>query len=671
MRPALLDSYSRAIAVRDGRVVTIVRLRAQIMGELAALSEADGDKGQAESYLRYAIEILETQYPERRAVSGAKARLAAFLLRDGNDDQSLTLYREVIEESLGKRDAAAGFANQLVPYFRYLAPLIESDAALAEDYFQALQVLVRPGVAETQTILARELSAKSDEAARLFRQSTDLAREIEQVRIGVKALSRTQQSAEALARLGELNDRLVGLEDQQLRTQAKLSEFPEYRVIAPRALSLSDFRAGLGEGEAYARLAIVGSDTFMFTASKDSAKAFRVDLPADELDFMVDMVRSSISTVEGGQLVTYPFDVEMSHKIYSALIAPIAGEMAGVKHLIFEPDGAMLRLPLDLLVSDAASVAAYQARTADPEADAYDFRGVSWFAQGRSISTAVSAASFVDAREAPASGAAREYLGVGRNMPVGDGSGIRALAVSGNETCGWSAREWNNPIADDELFAASQVVGAAQSEVLVGENFTDDGLKAKGDISDFRIVHFATHGLVTPPKPSCPTRPALLTSFGGEGSDGLLTFQEIFDLDLDADLIILSACDTAGGASIQATREAGVGSGGGTALDGLVRSFIGAGGRAVLASHWPAPDDFDATERLMTEMFREGRTRDLGAALRASQQRLMNEAATSHPYYWAGFAIIGDAARPLLSPKLVADHSVGTAGQDIAAVAAE
>jgi len=97
-RRALLDSYSRAIAVRDGRVVTIVRLRAQIMGELAALSEADGDKGQAESYLRYAIEILE---------------------------------------SLGKRDAAAGFANQLVPYFRYLAPLIESDAALAEDYFQA------------------------------------------------------------------------------------------------------------------------------------------------------------------------------------------------------------------------------------------------------------------------------------------------------------------------------------------------------------------------------------------------------------------------------------------------------------------------------------------------------------------------------------------------------
>ncbi len=647
-RRALLDSYTRAIAVRDGRVVTIVRLRAQILGELAALSEADGNTGQAESYLRYAIDILQAQYPERRAVSGAKARLASFLLRKGKEAQSLALYNEVIDESLGKRDAASGFANQLVPYFRYLAPRVENDPAIAADYFKALQVLVRPGVAETQAILARELSASSDEAARLFRQSTDLAREIEQVRIGVRALSNSDKPGLVVAQLAELQARLTSLENQQLRTQAKLGEFPEYRVIAPKALTLSDFRSTLGEGEAYLRLANVGADSFMFAVSKTGVKAFRIDLPEDEIDFLVDVIRSSIYSQEGGRLVTYPFDMDAAHALYNALLAPMAGQLADMKHLIFEPDGAMLRLPLDLLVADKASVDRYAARTVDPEADAFDFRGVNWFGRGRSISTAVSASAFVDAREAPTSKAGREYLGVGRNVPVGDGSGIRALAVSGNDTCGWSAREWNRPIADTELFAASQVVGVDKSQVLTGAQFTDDGLKAKEDLSDFRIVHFATHGLVTPPRPSCPARPALLTSFGGEGSDGLLSFQEIFDLDLDADLIILSACDTAGGASIEATRAAGVGSGGGTALDGLVRSFIGAGGRAVLASHWPAPDDFDATERLMSTMFSEGKTRDLGSALRASQYRLMDEAKTSHPYYWAGFAIIGDAARPLL-----------------------
>lgn len=647
-RKALLDSYSRAVAVRDGRVVTIVRLRSQILGELAALSEAEGDSGQAESYLRYAIEILQTQYPERRAVSGAKARLAAFLLRQGKESQSLELYRNVVDESVGKRDAASNFANQLVPYFRHLAPRIAGDDRLAEDYFKALQVLVRPGVAETQSILARELSAKSDEAARLFRQSTDLARETEQLRVAVSALRNSGEGAGVAGQIAELTQRLETLEDQQLRTQAKLSEFPEYRVIAPRAMTLGEFRGALGPDEAYARLAVVGDDTFMFFANASGARAFRVDLPAGELDYLVDVIRSSISLNEGGRQVTYPFDVENAHALYKALLSPIAGDMAGVKHLIFEPDGGMLRLPLDLLVADGASVDAYLARTADPNEDAYDFREIGWFGLDRTISTAVSATAFVDARKAPTSAAGREYLGVGRNEPVGDGSGIRALAISGNDTCGWSASEWNRPIADKELRAASAVVGANQSEVLVGAQFTDDGLKAKKDISDFRIVHFATHGLVTPPRPSCPARPALLTSFGGEGSDGLLTFQEIFDLDLDADLIILSACDTAGGASIEATRAAGVASGGGTALDGLVRSFIGAGGRAVMASHWPAPDDFGATERLMSEMFRQGQARDLGWALRASQQKLMSEARTSHPYYWAGFAIVGDAARPLL-----------------------
>ena len=662
-RQSLVQSYNRAIAVRDGRVVTIVRLRAQILGELAALAEAEGNIGQAESYLRYAIDILESRYPERRAVSGARARLAAMLLRNGRTDESLALYREVVDGSLGKRDAASGFANQLAPYFRHLAPRVESDPEVAEDFFKALQVLVRPGVAETQAILARELSASSDEAAALFRQSTDLGREIERARISWSALGRAEQTAGTELRRDELAARIDELQGQQLSTQAQLSAYPQYRVIAPRALTLGQFRGALEEGEAYARLAVVGGDTFMFIADGANAKAFRVDLPEGELDYLVDIIRSSISTVEGGRFVTYPFDVESARTLYKALLEPIAGELAGARHLVFEPDGAMLRLPLDLLVGDDASVTAYNARI-DAGGDPYDFTGVKWFGRERSISTAVSAQAFVDAREVSSSGASREYLGLGRNEPVGDGSTIRALAISGSDNCGWSAAQWNNPIAEDELVAASAVVGQDKSEVVTGASFTDDAIAERSDLDEFRILHFATHGLVTPPKPECPARPALLTSFGAGESDGLLSFDEIFDLDLDADLVILSACDTAGGASIEATRAAGVGSGGGTALDGLVRSFVGAGGRAVLASHWPAPDDYDATERLMSEMFRLGQSNTLGQALRGSQKILMDQADTSHPYYWAGFAIIGDAARPLLAETRVADADENTIRTD-------
>ena len=114
----------------------------------------------------------------------------------------------------------------------------------------------------------------------------------------------------------------------------------------------------------------------------------------------------------------------------------------------------------------------------------------------------------------------------------------------------------------------SRAMGGTAGTLLTGSGFTDTAVKTRGDLNDYRIIHFATHGLVTAPRPSCPARPALVTSFGDSGSDGLLTFQEIYDLKIDADLVILSACDTAGAASVGATREAGLASGGGFGCQG-------------------------------------------------------------------------------------------------------
>lgn len=652
-RAALLDAYNRAIAVRDGRVTSITRLRAQVLAELALIAERAGDVGTANTYLRNAIAILEAQYPERRAVSSARARLAGLLLRHDQEGEANELYRRVVMDAVGKSEAATGFSNQLEPYFRFLAPQVEGDGTAAEDFFRATQVLVRPGVAETQAILARELSARSDDAARLFRQSVDLTRDIERNRIRLTALSKMEQTRQVMLARNELSERLERLEGEQLRTQSQLADFPEYRVVQPSALSLGDFRAVLQPGEAYARLATVGGELFMFYTDASTSKAWQLDMDEGELDVLVDDLRASISVFEDGQYVTYPYDIELARELFKRLFEPVAGEIAASEHLIFEPDAAMLRLPIDILVADDASVAAYVERVDVNEGDPYDFTGVRWLASDTQVSTAVSAQAFVDARRAAPSDASREYLGVGGNTPLGDSPPpeISVKLASGSNQCGWAVDQWNAPIDTAELTVASQIIGEGRSQLFTGDEFTDERLTQMDDIDEYRVIHFATHGLVTPPAPPCPARPALLTSFGSGDSDGLLSFQEIFDLDLDADIVILSACDTAGKASIQATREAGVGTGGGTALDGLVRSFIGAGGRSVMASHWPAPDDFQATQRLMNEMFRSGQSADLGTALRQSQQMLMADSRTSHPYYWGGFSVIGDVARPLLSPR--------------------
>jgi len=646
-RQSLVNAYDRAIAVRDGRVTSITRLRAQTLSELALLSEAEGNFEEAEQLLRNGLELLSIQHPETRAVNGAQARLASFLLRRGQEAEAKQLYEQVVDNSLGKRNAIAGLTNQLAPYFDLL---VEEDSS-TDAFFKATQILIRPGVAETQAVLSRELSAGTDESARLFRQSTNLARNIERLRIRFSALGKAEQSTSVRRTRADLASEIEQLERNQQLTQVRLSEYPQYRAVASRSITLEDLRSNMQADEAYVRMAIAGNRIYMFYASLDEAKAYRVDLRPDDLDIKVDQLRASISTFENGQYVTYPFDIETSRELYKLLFSPISAELQSTDHLIFEPDGAMLRLPINLLVADDKSVSDYLTRIEEPDGDTFDFRDVNWLGKKTNVSTAVSARAFTDARQAPISTASREYLGMGKNTPVTNNvkvASVRSSTAGPDANCQWALSEWNKPIADDELYQARSIIGQNQSTLLTGNEFTDDRIKSKSDISDYRILHFATHGLVTAPNPSCPAKPALLTSFGGEESDGLLAFDEIFDLKLDADIVILSACDTAGKASIQATREAGVSSGGGTALDGLVRSFIGAGGRSVLASHWPAPDDFDATERLIGGLFSDGKGISVAQALRVSQLKLMEDASTSHPYYWSGFAIVGDGERPFL-----------------------
>lgn len=662
-REDLITAYEQALEVRDGRVTSITRFRSQILGDLALIAERQGNPSFAEAYLRNGLALVRAQFPARRTVSASEARLASFLLREDREDEALDLYGTVIDRALGKRNAIIGFANQLNPYYELLAGRVAGDEQAANDFFKATQVLIRPGVAETQAVLARRLSAKSDEASRLFRQSTDLGREIERSRIRFEALDAQTQTAQIKARADKLAAQITRLENAQIQTQVQLNEYPQYRVVAQSSLELDEFRHSLKPGEVYARIALVSDDVFVFFTDRDGAMAYRAEISADELESQVDLIRESISIFEGGQNITFPFEVASARELYATLFGPIAANLEGAQHIIFEPDGAMLRLPIDLLVTDDVSVERYQQRLEGPNADEYDFTGVNWLARGRTISTAVSAEAFVQSRRSQNSKAKREYVGFGDNAPIGESFPVSFTSDPAQSSldCFWPANQWNDPISATELRTAAGLIGSDLAQVVTKEGFSDDQIMARGDLDDFRVLHFATHGLVTAPNPNCPAKPALVTSFGGAGSDGLLSFEEIFELNLDADLIILSACDTAGAASVEATLAAGIQSGGGSELEGLVRAFIGAGGRAVMASHWPVPDDFDSTERLMIEMFRRGENQTIGDALGQSRRLLMDEAATSHPFYWSAFAIIGDATRPLLSGSGEPDRSLDIA----------
>lgn len=652
-RAVMAQALKDVMAIRGGRVTSIARLRAQLLGEMALTHEADGDFGTAEGQLNQAVALLAAQYPETMALNGARARMGAFLTRRGRTEDALKTYRAIMASTVAARGTLTAMANQLQPYFTLLANEVPKRPELAADLFQASQLLVRPGAAETLELLSRELSGGDTEAARLFRQSVSLSRDVERERI---ALAQLRQSAKADAGVQEEVARrqaeVDALAGEQATTLAALSAYPQYRAVSPQVMTLADMQATLKAGEGYYKLAQLGDALYALWIDGQGATGYRLATSAGDVARKVAALRETISIDVAGVQTTYALDLPVARSLYIDLFGPVQTRLGQVQHLIFEPDGAMLQLPVNLLVASQPGVDAYEARVVKG-GDEFDFRGVDWLGRSHAVSTALSARAFRDARLTAVSSAPQSYIGFGDNAPLGPRSAAltRGSIGSGGEDCSWSPAQWNHPIPATELRQAAQAIGAQGSELVTGAAFTDAAVMGRGDLDQYRILHFATHGLVTPPRASCPARPALLTSFAAKGpSDGLLQFGEIFDLKLNADLVVLSACDTAGAAGVETTRAAGL-SGGGGALDGLVRAFIGAGSRSVIASHWPAPEEYQATERLIGGLFAATPGEPVAEALRAAQVKLMDDADTSHPFYWSGFAIIGDGARPLIDRR--------------------
>lgn len=650
---ALQGADSKLQAIRDGRVESVTWMRAQILGDLASIAEEQKNMAEADQLYRQGVTLLDANYPGSAALLNAKARLAGYLARSGQLDTAEAMFREIVHSQPDTSNLPPSFADVLRPYVDLLLRKSSDPAATAE-IFAATQLMVRPGLAQTQAVLARELDGGTDEASRLFRQSVTLTRQAERARVELsRLLDIANPSLDEQTRARVLRASLVNSQKEQVATQSALASFPRYRAVADDVIPLEGLQKALRPGEAYYRMTIVGNDLYAVLVTSSSVRAAKLGVSASQLSDEVQALRDTISTVENGQRTTLPFDVALSHQIYGELFGPFAAEIATSKHLIFEPDGAMLRLPPNLLVMDQASVDSYEERAKASEASAFDFRGTQWLGRDRDISTSVSPRSFVQLRKAPPSAAKKEYLGLGSNTPPSAAAEGQVPAAADRD-CTLPISSWSHPISAKELEVASSILkpyDPAGVEVVTGDNFTDTNLKGRTDLDQYRIIHFATHGVVTARAAKCAAQPALLTSFGGSGSDGLLTFKEVFDLHLDADLVILSACDTAAQASSGATQQAGLATGGDVALDGLVRAFVGAGGRLVLASHWPVSDDYDATERLITGLFSAPPGTPTVTALRMSQRQLMDDVNTSHPFYWAPFAAVGDGEIPVIRPS--------------------
>jgi len=187
----------------------------------------------------------------------------------------------------------------------------------------------------------------------------------------------------------------------------------------------------------------------------------------------------------------------------------------------------------------------------------------------------------------------------------------------------------------------------AGAPMMIGADFTDTAVEARTDLNQFQVLHFATHGLTEGQWGCAQSPPGLVTSQGGPGSASILTFGDIAKLRLDANLVVLSACDTASGVSSAEARAAGQEESGAT-LEGLVRAFLAANARAVLTTYWPISDEGES-EALIEGFYRAGRTTDIANALKTAQSALIAQPKFSHPIFWGPFFVVGDASKTMLS----------------------
>ena len=516
------------------------------------------------------------------------------------------------------------------------APVGAETRALMEESF----VVAQQGMASAAGAALRQIGQRAalgdDALAVVVRERQALAGRLQ----GIEA---------ALAAEGADRTELGGQVDQiaqELRVlDARIvKEFPRYgELTRPQPLSLPDVARLLHKDEALILFFVGGDTTWVWAVSPKQQGWHSLQAGKKTMADAVTSLRASIGPVAAARSAvpldgeTAPqagFDRALSAGLYRAMLAPLEPVFGQAKHIYIVPDGPLTSLPLSVLITDRP--------VGGKTKNAADLRGTEWLIKRHAITTLPSV----------------EALGVVRRMQPPEGD-LLAFAGFGDPVLGGTMQLaslargpglMRNGVADvdqlsalaplpqtrGELLGIAQSLGAGPETVRLGAMATETAVKA-ADLSKTRVLAFATHGLLSGDlkgleEPALVLTPPLMPD---RMDDGLLTASEITDLSLNADWVVLSACNTAGGEIP-----------GAEGLSGLARAFLFAGARSILVTHWPVRDD--AAARITTDVFarlKDGRALGKSEALRQAMLELMADASDpslAEPAAWAPFALVGE-----------------------------
>ncbi len=402
---------------------------------------------------------------------------------------------------------------------------------------------------------------------------------------------------------------------------------PNYGQLVQQVVPAATVQAALRSSEAFVAMTLNADTGWVFLVRKDRLAVARTEGGLNRMSELVGRVRASIEADDG---VLPQFDTESAHAIYRATLAPVSEGLEGIDALAIAPVGPLLAIPFDMLLTAPSP----------PEA----LGKAPWLLRRFSLSHVPSPGNFVSLRKiSGGSRAARPWFGFGEFTPLTLEQARKTFPAAECVSSAKTLAELSTlPFAKRELEAARLLLGAQTSEELLGPAFTAANVLSR-DLRDYRVLQFSTHALL-PSEIACQTEPAIVTSAptGAEDASGaLLSASKVANLNLDADLVILSACNSGGPGGIVA----------GESLSGLARSFFYAGARALMVTHWAVNDQTAAyLVAVMLRQLRDNPGYGIAEALRAAELGMLDGAgadlnpAVAHPFYWAPFAVIGDGS---------------------------
>jgi CHAT domain-containing protein len=617
------------LAIREKTLGVIHPDVAISLNNLASLYFAQSRYADAEPLHKRALAIREEGLgPNHPDVAISLNNLAWLFQAEGRYADALPIIQRTVSQNSTQKDIALS-----VLYGSQSKNLISPADALASSY-TVLQRSSASAAGKAISNLPSRFAAGTNELAQLVRNDQDLTAEGDRLdKSIIAAVSKLPADRSATAE-EQTRKRIGEIKSEHERLQEVFNQrFPDYVALSkPQPLSLNETQALLADEEALIALNL-DKKSYVWVVTRHRAEWRELSTNADDVAKEVTILRAGLDPES-----VKPFDRDLAYQLYQQILEPIAEVIAKKTRLSFVLSGALTSLPPQVLI------------TSDPEGK--ELASVDWLVRKYAITILPSVASLKILRGKDVVAAIKPLIGFGdpvfdrttQTVPkqvVGFNRSLTSFyrGVTADTTALAKALP-ALPETADELRAVAKQLEAEPDDIKLGQAATVTDVKHQR-LGNYRVVYFATHALVAGDVEKfakVKAEPALVLSIPDKPSDeddGLLRASDVALLKMNADFVVLSACNTAAGDKP-----------GAEALSGLARAFFYAGAKSLIVSHWEV--DSDSTVALMTGLFDALKANphlSHAEAQRLAILRMIQDPPNpewAQPRFWAPFVVVGE-----------------------------